>query len=123
VEVNVRDLLERRLSIGKEEVDAIAAQPGTPESPRQSVRHSIHRYTKLLGKLIEKGSMKTGNDENMARSDGLMIHEGDHVLVPVYPTGRQVSADQLAQLALILATHGSSIGDRENSGNGFPDSV
>jgi hypothetical protein len=74
----------------------------TPSQRRPQRRNARERRcatvdvsTEIFVEVVEQSSVLSGHDQDMPWCHGLVVHEGDDVLVFVDSTGRQVTPHEL----------------------------
>jgi hypothetical protein len=95
--VGVEDLLERRLAVGVEQVDAVAAETARTEGGGHPPGHSEHAGTRLGVEVGQGGQVGTGDDQQVTGRHRADVEEGDDGVVLVDEGGGSVAADDRAE--------------------------
>lgn len=83
MQVDMEHLLERGFSVGEEQIHSFAPEARTTQSTSQPVRHRPHRDSDVFLQVLQPYCVHLWNDQQVPRSDGLEVHEGQHRLVLV----------------------------------------
>jgi len=74
--VDVEGLLARRLAVGQEEIDPLAPEAAAVYRGGDLLRGPKQAGAGLFGQIGERSGVLVGHDEDVARVDGLDVHEG-----------------------------------------------
>jgi hypothetical protein len=100
VQVDVKDLLPGYFAIGEEEVNALAPQI----TPVQSGSDALTNFEEMPAGFFVEGGQVRGvgdrDDEDVAGVDGLDVHEGSALFVPVDEAGRKCTHKDFAENAV-----------------------
>src|SRR6185312_4897883 len=83
VQVDVQYLLHRRLTVGEKQIHTFAPNPARTQRRVETLRDLKHACRDERIETRELGDVAQRYDEQMARVDGLNVHEGRALLVAV----------------------------------------
>jgi hypothetical protein len=81
VHVDVRHLLIRRLTVGKKQVHALAAQTGSAQRAGHPVSDAVDLETEVLIELVQEHRMMPGHHQDMTGVDWLVVHECNDLVI------------------------------------------
>ncbi|GLL02301.1 hypothetical protein GCM10017581_040430 [Dactylosporangium matsuzakiense] len=99
MKVDVEDLLTGRFSVGQQQVDAVAAQPGPPQRAGQPLRHGPHVRPGVRREIAEPRRVPTRHDEQVPGRHRAQVHERDSRVVRVHDAGLGPPGRDLAEHA------------------------
>jgi hypothetical protein len=100
VKVLMKHLLPGGLSVCQEDVDALGLHTGSPNGGGDALSHPEEVGCNLGIQLAEVGGVLDRNYENMARVDGLDVHEREYKVVSMHFADWSVSLHYFTERTL-----------------------
>ena len=109
--VDVRHLLKRRLTVGKKQVHALAAQTGSAQRAGHPVSDAVDLETEVLIELVQEHRMMPGHHQDMTGVDWLVVHECNDLVILIDPllSSWPLMRRQSVQLSSTLDRHNHSL--------------
>jgi len=102
VHVDVRHLLKRRLTVGKKQVHALAAQTGSAQRAGHPVSDAVDLETEVLIELVQEHRMMPGHHQDMTGVDWLVVHECNDLVILIDHAPLQLATDEAAERATVI---------------------
>jgi len=102
VHVDVRHLLKRRLTVGKKQVNALAAQTGSAQRAGHPVSDAVDLETEVLIELVQEHRMMPGHHQNMTGVDWLVVHECNDLVILIDHAPLQLATNEAAERATVI---------------------
>ena len=100
--LDVRHLLKRRLTVGKKQVHALAAQTGSAQRAGHPVSDAVDLETEVLIELVQEHRMMPGHHQDMTGVDWLVVHECNDLVILIDHAPLQLATDEAAERATVI---------------------
>ena len=98
--VDVRHLLKRRLTVGKKQVHALAAQTGSAQRAGHPVSDAVDLETEIFIELVQEHRMM--HHQDMTGVDRLVVHECNDLGILIDHAPLQLATDESAERATVI---------------------